>query len=66
MLSDGCKYTALRSQMHRFDRNCTYAADFIANTAALAVRMVRNRYSERRVGQGQTDRLRVGPSEPVT
>ena len=49
MLSDGCKYTVLRSQMHRFDRNCTYAADFIANTAALAVRMVRNRYNERRV-----------------
>ena len=28
---------------------CTFAADFIANTAALAVQMMRNRYDERRV-----------------
>ena len=41
--------TVLRSQMHRYDRNCTFAADFIANTAALAVQMMRNRYDERRV-----------------
>ena len=49
MLADECKYTVLRSQMHRYDRNCTFAADFIANTAALAVQMMRNRYDERRV-----------------
>ena len=49
MLADECKYTVTRSQMHRFDRNCTFAADFIANTAALAVRMIKNRYEPRRV-----------------
>ena len=49
MLADECKYTVIRSQMHRFDRNCTFAADFIANTAALAVRMIKNRYEPRRV-----------------
>ena len=32
-----------------YDRNCAFAADFIANTAALAVQMMRNRYDERRV-----------------
>ena len=48
-LSDRAKYSVLRSQMFRYDRNCSFAADFISNTATLAVQMIRQHYNKRRV-----------------
>ena len=49
MLADNSKYKVLRSQMFRFDRNCSFAEDFVANTARLAAQMIHHRYAERRV-----------------
>ena len=49
MLSESCKYQVIRSQMFRFDRNCTFAQDFVENTAALAVKMIHCRYERRRI-----------------
>ena len=48
MLADECS-TPCSARRAWYDRNCAFAADFIANTAALAVQMMRNRYDERRV-----------------
>ena len=45
MVSDNCKYKVIRSQLFRFDHNCTYARDFIMNTANLICSMSRNSYN---------------------
>ena len=38
-------YKVIRSQLFRFDHNCTYARDFIMNTANLICSMSRNSYN---------------------
>ena len=45
MVSDNCKYKVIRSQLFRFDHNCTYARDFIMHTANLICSMSRNSYN---------------------
>ena len=49
ILADPSKYSVLRSQMFRFDCNCSFAADFIHNTTELALMMISQGYNKRRL-----------------
>ena len=51
ILADPSKYSVLRSQMFRFDRNCSFASDFIMNTTELATSMISQGYNRRRLTQ---------------
>ena len=49
ILSDDSKYSVLKSQMYRYDRNTSFAADFIANVVLLARRMSDAGYKRQRL-----------------
>ena len=49
ILADPSKYSVLRAQMFRFDRNCSFATDFVENTISLATEMIQAGYNKRRL-----------------
>ena len=45
--------------MFRYDRNCSFAADFVFNTTFLAMEMIRAGYKKRRL---VTEVIKYGPN----
>ena len=46
LLSDTCKYSVVTSQMHRFNRRCFYAYDFINETVAYCRKLIKAGYNK--------------------
>jgi hypothetical protein len=46
LLSDTCKYSVVTSQMHRFNRRCFYAYDFINETVAYCRKLIEAGYNK--------------------